>query len=327
MIAFFRYDRCMERYFTFSAYCRQNFGRKLYRVCLDAGMTCPNRDGTLGSRGCIFCDEGGSGDFAISYHGQKLAPTDLIFNHQDAKEGDYIAYFQSYTNTYAPIAKLRSLFSSALADPLFAGISIGTRPDCLGRDVLALLEELKLEHPEKFIWCELGLQTIHEETAVWMRRGYALPVFDEVVHSLQRLDIPVIVHCILGFPQETETLAVQTMEHLNALKIDGIKLQLLQYLAGTDLGAMYQEDKEKFHVMSLEEYVHEIVQCIGHLNPSIAIHRLTGDGNGEILLAPLWSRDKKRVLNLIRHEMKKENIIQGSLEDKSNECICTEDQR
>ena len=190
----------MERYYTFSEYCQKTFGRKLYRAALDAGMTCPNRDGKLGNKGCIFCDEGGSGDFAVSYHGQKLKKEDLIYNHQDGQNGDYIAYFQSYTNTYAPVDRLRKLFAAALEDELFAGISIATRPDCLGKDVLALLAELKKSYPEKFIWCELGLQTIHEKTAVWLRRGYPLPVFDEAVRSLHALDIPVIVHCILGLP-------------------------------------------------------------------------------------------------------------------------------
>lgn len=306
----------MERYYTFSEYCQKTFGRKLYRAALDAGMTCPNRDGKLGNKGCIFCDEGGSGDFAVSYHGQKLTREDLIYNHQDGKNGDYIAYFQSYTNTYAPVDRLRKLFTAALEDELFAGISIATRPDCLDKDVLALLAELKKSYPKKFIWCELGLQTIHEKTAAWIRRGYPLPVFDEAVKSLHALDIPVIVHCILGLPQEDEQMVFQTMEHLNQLKIEGIKLQLLHYLSGTDLGRTYQAEPDAYHVLSLDEYARMTARCLGHLDPSIVIHRLTGDGNQEILLAPSWSTDKKKVLNLIRHVMKEENIVQGSLREE-----------
>ena len=303
----------MERYYTFAEYCRKNFGRKLYRAALDAGMTCPNRDGTLGKNGCIFCDAGGSGDFAIAYHGQKMLKEDLIYNHQDAKPGDYIAYFQSYTNTYAGVDRLQELFEAALQDELFAGISIATRPDCLGKDVLDLLAKLKRNYPKKFIWCELGLQTMHEETAVWIRRGYPLPVFDCTVNSLHALGIPVIVHCIIGLPGESEEMVFQTMEHLNMLKIDGIKLQLLHYLKGTDLGQMYAASPHAFHILTLEEYAHITARCIGHLNPDIVIHRLTGDGNGELLLAPSWSTDKKKVLNLIRHILKEEKITQGSL--------------
>lgn len=309
----------MERYYTFSEYCRKNFGRKLYRAALDAGMTCPNRDGTLGKNGCIFCDEGGSGDFAIAYHGQKLQKEDLIYNHQDANNGDYIAYFQSYTNTYAPIEKLRMLYTAALEDDLFAGISIATRPDCLSEDVLLLLKELKEKYPAKFIWCELGLQTIHAASALWMRRGYALPVFDEAVAHLHAIGIPVIVHCILGLPMEDESMVLQTIKHLNRLKIEGIKLQLLHYLKGTDLGTVYQNDPDAYHVLTLEEYARMTAHCIGHLDPGIVIHRLTGDGNQEILLAPSWSTDKMKVLNLIRHVMKEENIVQGSLEENHDE--------
>ena len=308
----------MERYQSFSQYCQKTYGRKLYRVALDAGMTCPNRDGTLGNRGCIFCDEGGSGDVAISYHGQKLQKEDLIYNHQEAQPGDYIAYFQSYTNTYASIEKLRMLFTAALEDDLFAGIAIATRPDCLRDAVLALLKELREKYPAKILWCELGLQTMHETTAVWIRRGYSLPVFDEAVSHLHALGIPVVVHCILGLPQENEAMVIETMEHLNKMHVDGVKLQLLHYLKGTDLGTMYTADTKQYPVLSLEDYARLTAHCIGHLDPQIVIHRLTGDGNQQLLLAPAWSTDKKKVLNLIRHIMKEENIVQGSLEEQTN---------
>lgn len=303
-------------YRSFSDYCKETFGRKLYRVALDAGMTCPNRDGTLDDRGCIFCDEGGSGDFAIHYEGQKIHSEDLIWNHQKAEPGDYIAYFQSYTNTYAPVERLRFLFSAALKDDMFAGISIATRPDCLRDDVLNLLGSLKKEYPEKFIWVELGLQSIHEKTAVWMRRGYPLSVYDEAIRNLHHLDIPVVTHVILGFSQENEKMVDETILHLNTVHTDGVKLQLLHYLKGTDLGRMYEENPSAFHVLSEEEYVNLVVRCIGLLTPDIVINRLTGDGNPQLLLAPLWSLNKRHVLNAIHHQLKMNDIVQGSLQSE-----------
>lgn len=303
----------MERYLNFANYCTSKYGRKLYRVALDAHMTCPNRDGTKGNCGCIFCDEGGSGDFAISYDGQRLTKEDLIYNHQEAGVGDYIAYFQAYTNTYAPIDKLTKLFSSALEDPLFAGISIATRPDCLPQEVIDLLKQLKQNYPNKFIWVELGLQSIHEQTAIWMRRGYPLQIFDEAVKQLKKIGVEVIVHTIIGLYQEDKQMMIQTIEHLNTLHIDGIKLQLLHYLKDTDLGKSYLLHPKQYHVLTLEEYVDIIVTCIGHLNENIVVNRLTGDGNRELLIEPQWSLDKRKVINEINHALKQQNITQGCL--------------
>lgn len=310
------YDCPMQKkyYRSFSDYCKDIYGHKLYRVALNAGMTCPNRDGTIDTRGCIFCDEGGSGDFAIAYHGQKLKREDLLYNHQDIQDGNAIAYFQSFTNTYASIDKLRFLYTSALKDPLFAGIDIATRPDCLGSDVLSLLAELKKQFPDKFIWCELGLQTIHDNTAVWMRRGYPLSVYDKAVSYLHDLHIPVITHVIIGLPGEDKNMLLKTIEHLNEVHTDGVKLQLLHYLKHTDLGLMYQMRPELFHVLSKEEYIDLITECIGHLDPDIVINRLTGDGNKELLIEPLWSLDKRSVLNGIAHALKEKNIVQGCLQ-------------
>lgn len=301
----------MERYLTFPDYCRRTFGRKLYRAALDCGMTCPNRDGTCGDRGCIFCSSRGSGDFAVAYDGQKLAKEDLVYNHQDAPAGDYIAYFQSYTNTYAPAERLYRLFSGALADPLFAGISVATRPDCLENETVEMLEKLRQEHPDKFIWIELGLQTIHEKTAVYIRRGYPLSVFDDAVERLHKAGIPVIVHVIIGLPGEDEKMVLETVRHLNTVGIQGIKLQLLHYLKDSDLGSAYMACPEAFHPLDIDEYAAAVAECIAVLDPSVVIHRISGDGNGEQLLAPLWSRNKKQVLNRIRHELKARNIIQG----------------
>ncbi len=302
-----------QYYYSFSDYCKKTFGRKLYRVALDAGMTCPNRDGKIDTRGCIFCDEGGSGDFSIAYHGQKLQQKDLIYNHQNAKDGDYIAYFQAYTNTYDTIEKLDLLFSSALSDSLFAGISIATRPDCISEQTIALFQRLRKKYPHKFIWIELGLQTIHSKSAIFIRRGYPLSVFDTCVKQLHAIGIPVITHIIIGLPNESKEDILQTIHYLNELKIDGVKLQLLHYLKGCDLGTMYENDPSSFHVLTQEEYIDIIVECIGHLNENIVIHRLTGDGAGDLLLAPTWSKDKRSVLNQIRHTLKEKTVKQGTL--------------
>ena len=300
-----------ERYYSLPDYFKKEFGRRLYKVPLDAGMTCPNRDGTAGRGGCLFCSAGGSGEFAIRFTGQKLNRQDLIYNHQKAEEGDFIAYFQSFTNTYAPAEELRKLYAAALDNPLFAGISIATRPDCFPQEVYALLGELKQAYPDKFIWVELGLQSIHEDTAVMIRRGYRLEVFDECVRRLKEMDIPVIVHVIIGLPGENAEMVYQTIRHLNTLKISGIKLQMLHWLSDSDLGRLYLADPGRYHPLTMEEYTDIVSECIARLDPDIVIHRLTGDGSDETLLAPLWTKDKLKVLNQIRHELKIKNIRQG----------------
>lgn len=304
----------MERYLTFPRWCKEHYGRKLYRAALSAGMTCPNRDGKIDTRGCIFC-LGGSGDFSVEYDGRRMGREDLVFNHHEAQPGDYIAYFQSYTNTYAPVERLRFLFESALRDALFGGISVATRPDCIDEDIASLFAQLRKEYPDKLIMVELGLQTVHESSAAWMRRGYSLPVFEKAVRLLHEADVNIVVHVIIGLPGETKQMMYETVRSLNRYNIQGVKLQLLHYLKGTDLGTMYEENPEQFHVLTLEEYTEIISECIAILNPDIVIHRLTGDGNGEALLAPLWSRDKRHVLNMIRHELKTRNIIQGCHRD------------
>lgn len=310
-----------ELWYSFPAYCRRTFGKRLYRAALDAGMTCPNRDGTIGYGGCIFCDEGGSGDFAIPFHGQMLREEDLIYNHSASGKGSYIAYFQAYTNTYAPVPKLRVLFSAALENPLFAGISIATRPDCLGMEVISLLKELKERFPEKFIWCELGLQSMHSATAAWMRRGYPLFVFDEACSTLRNIGIPVIVHVILGLPHETEGMVLDTIRHLNRQHISGIKIQLLQYLRGTDLCQMYEAGMDGLVPMTEAAYVSLAAKCIGMLDENTVVHRVTGDGSRELLAAPLWALDKKRVINAIRHEMAEKQIRQGCFWKEENVCL------
>lgn len=297
---------------SFSDYCKSVFGRRLYRIALDAGMTCPNRDGTLGTRGCIFCDEGGSGDFAIRYEGKPLTRADFShFHHSGAGDGDFIAYFQSFTNTYAPASRLEFLFESALKDPVFAGISVATRPDCLGGEVLTLLSELKARHPDKFIWLELGLQTGNDKTAAFIRRGYLTRVFLDAAEKLREIGIPFIVHVILGLPGETRQDILDTIDVVNRSGAFGVKLQLLHILKGTDLGRLYEDSPESVPVLDFDTYVDLIADCLAVLSPDIVVMRLTGDGAPNLLLAPGWSRNKRAVLNGIRHALKVKGFVQG----------------
>ncbi len=297
------------RYLSFSSYCRQKYGHRIFRIPLDAGMTCPNRDGRIGYGGCIFC-AGGSGDFAYRYTGVLPDPEDIPYTHarRDPKD-EYIAYFQAYTNTYAPAERLRELFEPVMKDERFAGIAIATRPDCLGEDVLALLKDLRMSYPDKILWVELGLQTISEKNAVWMRRGYPLAVFDQAVAHLHELGIDVTVHLIIGLPGEDEIQVGKTIDHLNALHVEGVKLQLLQIIEGTDLAELWK--RGEISEMSEDEYVRIIGMCIARLDPHTVIHRLTGDGNAKTLLAPLWSLRKREVLNHIERYLRENDIVQG----------------
>ena len=289
---------------------QRQFGCKVYKLALDGGMTCPNRDGTLGSRGCIFCSQGGSGDFA----GDKRDSITQQINKQAAKliqkrnASAFIAYFQAYTNTYAPVEYLEKIYTEALNHPLVAAVSIGTRPDCLGPEVLDLLERLNRQKP---VWVELGLQTIHEKTARYIRRGYPLSCFEESVRSLREMNLEVIVHTILGLPGESRQDILSTMDYLNHQDIQGIKLQLLHVLKNTDLAADYLEGK--FSVYTMEEYLDLLIDCLEHLSPDIVIHRLTGDGPKDLLIAPLWSSKKRTVLNTLHHECKIRHAYQGRL--------------
>lgn len=289
---------------------REQFGEKIYKLSLNGGMTCPNRDGTLGSHGCIFCSAGGSGDFAadrtLSVREQIESQKKALQDKKPAKR--YIAYFQAYTNTYAPVEYLEKIFTEAVAHPDIAALSIGTRPDCLGADVLQLLGRLNQIKP---VWVELGLQTIHSNTARLIRRGYELSCFDEAVSNLRQLHIDVIVHTILGLPGEGRSQVLETISYLNKAGIQGIKLHLLHILKGTDLAVLFESGG--CPVMSMEEYVDLIILCLEQLDPRITIHRLTGDGPKDLLLAPLWSSKKRTVLNTIHQELKLRNTWQGRL--------------
>lgn len=289
---------------------RERFGEKLYKLTLNGGCTCPNRDGTLGTRGCIFCSEGGSGEFAAS---PQLSIQEQIEDGKRRLAGKrpvkkYIAYFQAYTNTYAPVEHLRRVFTEAISCPEIAVLSIATRPDCLGEEVLELLEELNRRKP---VWVELGLQTIHEKTASFIRRGYPLPVFDRAVKELEARGIEIIVHTILGLPGETADMMLDTVRYVNSTPAAGIKLQLLHILKHTDLADYYQHTG--FHILTMNEYVDLVTRCLEVCRPDLVIHRLTGDGPKDLLIAPEWSQAKRQVLNTIQKELKRRNTFQGRL--------------
>ena len=287
---------------------RERFGEKVYKVTLNGGMSCPNRDGKLGTRGCIFCSAGGSGDFAADSSLSITEQIDRQISILSAKRPihKYIAYFQAFTNTYAPVEYLEKIFTEALAHPGIAALSIGTRPDCLGKDVIALLSRLNRQKP---VWVELGLQTIHEKTAAYIRRGYPLSCFEDAVRRLRSEDIEVIVHTILGLPGESTQDILNTMKYLNRQDIQGIKLQLLHVLRGTDLASDYE--KGLFRTYERDEYISLVISCLEHLRPDMVIHRITGDGPKDLLIAPLWASRKREVLNLLHHQMKENHNYQG----------------
>ncbi len=295
-------------YYSLDYHLRQVYGEKVYKIALDGGMTCPNRDGTLDTRGCIFCSNGGSGDFATQRDGSVTEQIDTAIRRLEAGDkytgGKYIAYFQSFSNTYAPVEYLRPLYREALAHPKVVGLAIGTRPDCFDEEIYCLLEECNQIAPT---WVELGLQTMHEKTAEYIRRGYSLSIFEKTVQQLQERAIDVIVHVILGLPGEGEKEILDTIHYLNGQPIQGIKLQLLHILRGTDLAAQM----EQVHILTEEEYVGLVLRCISELSPDIVIHRLTGDGPKDQLIAPRWSLNKRGVLNHLMHEMKVQQIYQG----------------
>ena len=295
-------------YHSFDYMLKERFGEKIYKVALDAGMTCPNRDGTLGSRGCIFCSAGGSGDFAGSRQDSITQQIEKQAASIRQKRGvaKFIAYFQAYTNTYAPVDYLRKIYTEAISHPDIVAISIGTRPDCLDADILQLLDELNQKKP---VWVELGLQTIHEATAQYIRRGYPLSCFEQAVSELRKRSLDVIVHTILGLPGESKHAILSTIEYLNHQDIQGIKLQLLHVLKGTDLADDYLAGK--FQVYTMEEYLELVIDCLEHLRPEIVIHRLTGDGPKDLLIAPSWSSAKRTVLNTLHRKCKLQHSFQG----------------
>ena len=289
--------------YTTNDYCRELFGEKIYKISLSSGCTCPNRDGTLGSSGCIFCSEGGSGDFAAGLSSSLDEQIEAAKSQVSKKYNGsrYIAYFQAYTNTYAPVSYLRSLYFSVINRDDIAALSIATRPDCLGDDVLEMLAELNAIKP---VWVELGLQSIHKKSSDYIRRMYELPIYDKAVADLAGLGIHVITHIILGLPHETADDMLESVRYCASPDVNtkiphpfGIKLQLLHVLKGTDLANDYEAGK--FNVLSLDEYASIVKKCVDIIPEDVVIHRLTGDGPKNLLIAPKWSGNKKLVLNTI----------------------------
>lgn len=297
-----------KRYHSLDYHLKETFGHKVYKLSLNGGMTCPNRDGTLGYRGCIFCSAGGSGDFTpdsrLSVKEQIESARSLISRKYAGSS--YIAYFQAYTNTYAPCSYLRKIFTEAISCPDISALSIATRPDCLGGDVLNLLDELNRIKP---VWVELGFQTMHEDTACFIRRGYGTEVFETALAALRMRNIETIVHVILGLPGEDTGRMLDTVRFLNGHDIQGVKLQLLHILKDTDLADYY--NRHPFHILSIDEYFYIVGKCIASLRPDIVIHRLTGDAPKSLLIAPSWSANKRRVLNQMHAYLREKDIWQG----------------
>lgn len=286
--------------YTVNDYVKEIFGEKLYKISLNAGTTCPNRDGTVGIGGCIFCSEKGSGDFSepaeISIQQQIEAGKKRIQNKTNCKH--FIAYFQSFTNTYGDIEILRNKFYAAILHPDIAVLSIATRPDCLTKEVLDLLDELRQIKP---VWIELGLQTMHESTARLINRCYELPIYEQAVRQLKERNIHVITHMIIGLPGESKKDIVETAAYIGNSGADGIKFQLLHVLEGTALAEMFA--RNEFQTLSLEEYVDILLDCVQVVPNNMVIHRLTGDGPKRLLISPVWSSDKKRVMNYINQRI------------------------
>lgn len=296
------------RYRALNEYLKERFGCKVYKLALDGGMTCPNRDGTLGTRGCIFCSRRGSGDFAVSAELDIAAQLDAarVIVAGKARQAKYIAYFQSFTNTYAPVDKLERLYQAAMLPDDIVALAIATRPDCISDEVLTLLRRLNTWKP---IWIELGLQTIHPSTAAYIRRGYDLACYDMCVRRLRAAGIEVVTHMILGLPFETPHMMYETAAYIGRSGVQGIKIQLLHVLRDADLAAAYAAGA--FPTLTLEKYVELLAGCIRRLPEDLVIHRLTGDGAKRNLLAPLWSADKKQVLNEINAYFEREDVKQG----------------
>lgn len=298
-----------KRYYSLDYYLKQLYGEKVYKISLNGGMTCPNRDGKIGVGGCIFCSAGGSGDFAAPQSDSVSSQIERAIEGISKSKSvgtKFIAYFQAFTNTYAPVEYLRKLFTEAITHPNIVGLSIATRPDCLPDDVLELLSDLNKIKP---VWVELGLQTTKEESASYIRRGYSLSVFDDAVHKLSKIGIATIVHIIIGLPHESREDILNSVRYISKLPIQGIKLQLLHVLKGTDLADHLGE----FHILTLEEYVDLVIECLEILPDNIVVHRITGDGPKALLLEPLWSLKKREVMNRINQELAARNTWQGRL--------------
>lgn len=289
-----------ERYNSISDYLKKEFGRKTVKLSIEAGFTCPNRDGSIAYGGCAFCSSGGSGELASSI------PEQIELLSAKWPDACYLAYFQSHTNTYAPVSVLRSKYYEALNDPRISGIVIATRPDCLGDDVLDLLEEINQKH---FMWVELGLQTIHPETADMMGIGYHADVYDRAVDSLLSRGIRVVTHLILGLPGETREMMLDSVRHICSREIFGIKLHLMNIVRTSRL---YEMMPDYVPFDSIDEYVDLVISCLEIIPPEISIHRLTGDVPRRLLVSPEWSYLKRTILNSINRELRARDTYQGA---------------
>lgn len=296
-------------YNDLNSYLKTKYGVKIYKLSIDGGLTCPNRDGTLGTRGCIFCSDNGSGEFAETPCGNIAEQLEKAKKRVESKnkDGKYIAYFQSFTNTYGDIKYLERIYREAIAPDYIVGLSVATRPDCLGDEVISLLSEINKIKP---VSIELGLQTIHQKTADYIRRGYKTEVFDNTVKRLKAAGIETVAHLILGLPGESEKMMLETVNHVGKLGVNGVKFHLLYIIRGTDLEKDYKAGL--FSTLGMEEYVDLLEKCIKALPKDVIIHRLTGDGAKRDLIAPLWSADKKKVLNYIKKRFESDCLIQGS---------------
>lgn len=302
----------IHRFYSLDTYLKNTFHEKIYKLSLNAGMTCPNRDGLIGTGGCIFCSEGGSGDFAASNAlsiTEQIESAKALVNKKSLCK-HYIAYFQAYTNTYAPYNYLKRVYLEALAHPDIVALSIATRPDCLPPEVIELLAECNKIKP---VFIELGLQTCHDNTAEAINRGYSLLVFEQAVAQLNQEKLPIVVHVILGLPKENKVHILQTIDYLNTQPIHGIKIQLLHVLKSTRLEKLYNDNPADFHMLEFETYIDTVIECLEHLRPDIVIHRITGDGPKNLLLAPSWSANKRLVLNTINQQL----AIRGSYQGKT----------
>ena len=296
----------MKRYYSLNEYLKEEFNEKVYKLALDIGRTCPNRDGTLDTRGCIFCHNGSS-HFAESGNNIKIQIENAKSRlHDKTNARKFIAYFQSYTNTYGDVEYLEEVFTRAIKRDDIVALSIGTRPDCLQNNILDMLEKLNKIKP---VWVELGLQTTKEETIEYIRRGYENSVYENAVNELKRRGVTVITHIIIGLPNETKTDILNTVDFAVKCGTDGLKLQLLHILRDTDLYLDYKQGVVK--PLTLDEYMEILFDCIERIPENIVIHRITGDAPKEYLVEPQWSADKKKVLNTINQEMEKRNIKQG----------------
>lgn len=297
-----------KRYNSLNYFLRNKFGGKIFKISLDAGFSCPNRDGTISSGGCVFCSVRGSGDFAGD---RKFSISDQFEDRKEMmknkwKEGKYIAYFQAYTNTYAPIEELREKYNQALIEDGVIGLAIATRPDCLSEEVLDLLSEI---NKNTYLWVELGLQTIHEKTEKIINRGYSLEVFEKALNELRKRNIDVVTHVIFGLPEEKKEDMLETVRYLSHQDIQGIKFHLLHLMKDTPMVKLYEEGRLKF--LEQEEYIDIICEAIAMLPEDIVIHRLTGDSPRSLLIGPQWSLKKWEILNSIDKNLQERNLYQG----------------